>query len=67
MLYDLCTSESQVKFGDIILDEPPKVGCTVSFAGVAWRITGIKWMGSGGNNRGPSGLLCVERIDGGKK
>ena len=63
MLYRLCTSESREEIGDIILDESPKIGCTVCFAGATWRITGIVWMQDVDNNSKSSGLVSVERID----
>jgi hypothetical protein len=68
MLYGLCTSESAVKIGDLILDETPTVGCEVRFAEATWRITGIVWIVEGVlNNRQSSGLVCVERVDDGNR
>jgi hypothetical protein len=63
MLYNLCTSESKGKIGDIILDESPEVGCTVYFAEAIWRVVEIVWMQNVDNNSVSSGLLCVGRID----
>jgi len=61
LLYDLCTAESKEKIGEVILDEPPKVGCNVCCAGATYRVTGIVWMQNVDSNSVSSGLLSVER------
>lgn len=62
MRYDLCTSASKEKIGDVILDESPKVGCEVPWAGATYRVTGIVWMQDVDSNSVLSGLLCVKRV-----
>jgi hypothetical protein len=62
MRYDLCTSDSTAKIGDIILSELPKESSIIHFAQSNWRVTGIVWSQEMNSNDVSSGLIRVERI-----
>jgi hypothetical protein len=62
MLYNLWT-ESREKIGEVILDEPPKIGRNVSCAGATYRVTWIAWVETADSNSVSSGDLSVKRVN----